>query len=177
MKIIIGLGNPGKKYAGTRHNIGFRIVEAFAGKHGLKFSVKKQLKAEVTEGVQGGQKFVLIKPQTFMNLSGEAVHATLNWHKASVLDMIVIYDDIDTEFKEVRFKEKGSSGGHNGIQSIITHVGTSIFNRLKFGVNRPPAGRDPADYVLAKFSKDEEKEIPEILNRAIEKIEEFLGKG
>lgn len=177
MKIIIGLGNPGQKYEKTRHNIGFRVLDKLAEKIQISFTNKDKLKALLGEGTSKDQKVILIKPQTYMNLSGEAVQAILSWYKASVLDMLIVHDDIDLEFGKIRIRDKGRSGGHNGIQSIIQHLGVEVFHRLKIGVNRPPTGWDPADYVLAKFNAEEEVKIPEIIEKAVEQIEEFIKKG
>lgn len=176
MKAIIGLGNPGTKYAHTRHNIGFRILDTFAKKHGIKFSTKDKFKADVGTGAVHEHDIILVKPHTFMNLSGQSVAQVLAWHKLSVLDMLVVHDDLDTSFGDVRSREKGSSGGHNGVASLIQYVSTDIFSRLKIGIGRPPQGMDPAAYVLAPFTKDEEAHLPAIIEKSVQRIEDFLRK-
>jgi len=177
MKIIVGLGNPGERYSKTRHNIGYRIVEEFAKKNGISFRKRRELEAELGEGISGRQKYVLLKPHTFMNLSGQAVRKVLDWYKASVLDLLIVQDDIDLELGKLRLRDKGRSGGHNGIQSILDQLGVDTFQRLKIGVGRPPAAMDPAAYVLAKFTPEEEHQIKGSIVLAVERIEDFLRKG
>ncbi|MBU0580159.1 MAG: aminoacyl-tRNA hydrolase [Candidatus Margulisbacteria bacterium] len=176
MKLVVGLGNPGKKYIKTRHNLGFQVLEAYAKKNTHSFKKNEKLKAELVETNYAGNKLILIKPLTFMNLSGETVSLVLKWYKESILNMLVIHDDIDLEFGKIRLRENGRAGGHNGIQSIINHVGTDIFKRLKIGVGRPPQEIDPANYVLANFNNEEIKLIPDIIEKAVMQIEEFVKK-
>jgi peptidyl-tRNA hydrolase, PTH1 family len=176
MKVIIGLGNPGTKYSHTRHNFGFLVLDQLAKKHGISLASRTKWKAEVGEGKLGHKNILLVKPQTFMNLSGEAVSPILHWHKLSVLDLLVIHDDLDTAFGEMRLREKGRSGGHNGLESLITHLGTEVFSRLKIGIGRPPQHMDPSDFVLSRFSVEEEEQLPDLIDKAIQRIEEFVGK-
>ena len=173
--LIVGLGNPGREFRGTRHNVGFMLLDRLTVKFHARFT-RLQSKALVASTNFQERRIILAKPQTFMNLSGESVRGFLDWHKYSVLDMLVVHDDIDLEFGQVRLREKGRSGGHNGVQSIIDQVGTDIFYRLKLGVGRPPVGRDPADYVLSRFSAEEEKKVPDMIASAVRKIEEFVKK-
>ncbi len=176
MKLIIGLGNPGKQYVHTRHNIGFRVLDTFAHKHHLSFSERKKFKGDVAEGSLEKKECVLLKPSTFMNLSGEAVQALLHWHKASMLDVLVVHDDLDIVFGSLKMREKGRSGGHNGIESIIMNLGSDLFYRLKVGIGRPPEHLDAAKFVLMPFSADEEKLLPDIIGNAVQRIEDFIRK-
>ena len=177
MKIIVGICNPGREYQHTRHNIGFQTVEQFAAEHKLRFALKTRFSAELAVGKVKGQEVVLVKPQTFMNRSGAAVQKILDWYKASALDMLLVYDDLDVAFGEIRSRERGRSGGHNGVQSIIDQLNAEEFYRLKIGIGRPPANFDAADYVLANFSKEEKVLVPELITNAIVRIEDFLKKG
>jgi PTH1 family peptidyl-tRNA hydrolase len=158
MKWFVGLGNPGSEYASTRHNIGFMAVDYFAEQTGISFKSSK-CKGWVGEGNVNGTKVILLKPMTYMNLSGEAVRAFMDYYKANLKDMTVIYDDLDTLFGRVRLRYQGSAGGHNGIKSLIQHTGTQTFNRIRMGVSRPKPGYDIAEYVLSGFLKDEAKQL------------------
>jgi PTH1 family peptidyl-tRNA hydrolase len=158
MKWFVGLGNPGTQYESTRHNIGFMALDHFAEKAGISFKSSK-CKGLVGEGNVNGTKVILLKPMTYMNLSGEAVRAFMDYYKADLQDMTVIYDDLDTLFGQVRLRYQGGAGGHNGIKSIIQHTGTQTFNRIRLGVSRPKPGYDIADYVLSDFLKDEAKQL------------------
>lgn len=170
MKWFVGLGNPGKTYETTRHNVGFMALDFFAAKHGLSITQSK-CKGLLGEGLVGGQKVALLKPQTYMNLSGESIRAFMDFYKASLEDLIVVYDDLDTPFGSIRLRYQGSAGGHNGIKSTIQHVGTQTFNRIRMGISRPLPGRDIAGYVLSPFSKEEFKEMPKLLERTCEAME------
>lgn len=163
MKWIAGLGNPGDKYRNTRHNAGFMAVDRFAAKHGIAVTQSK-FKALYGEGYVGGVKVALLKPMTYMNLSGEAVRAFLDWTKADIADGIVVYDDLDTEIGRIRLRYQGGAGGHNGVKSLIAHLGTERFNRIRIGISRPAPGLDIVDYVLRDFPKAE----AELLDRALE---------
>ncbi len=163
MFVIVGLGNPGKKYENTRHNAGFVAIDALAEKYGISISEKKH-KALCGTGVIEGNKVILIKPQTFMNLSGESVRAVMDFYKIDPEeDMLVIYDDISLAPGNIRIRKKGSAGGHNGIKSIIAHAGTQNFMRIKVGVGEKPSGWDLADYVLGHFSDDDNAKLKEIM--------------
>ncbi|GAB2718978.1 aminoacyl-tRNA hydrolase [Paenibacillus thermoaerophilus] len=169
MKWIVGLGNPGKPYERTRHNIGFLAVDRLAADWGISVT-QSRFKALVGEGQAGGQKVFLIKPMTYMNLSGETIRAFMDFYKTDMTDCIVIYDDLDTPFGQMRLRYKGSAGGHNGIKSIIQHAGTQQFNRVRMGISRPAPGSNIADYVLSNFTKAEWEALPGILNRAAEAV-------
>lgn len=155
MKFIVGLGNPTTQYAGTRHNIGFDAVTRIADDYRISVTEKKH-KALCGKGIIEGQKVVLCKPQTYMNLSGESVRELLDFYKAEPSDLIVIYDDVSLAPGSIRIREKGSAGGHNGMKNIIAHLGTEEFARIRIGVGEKPAGWDLKDYVLGHFSDEEE---------------------
>lgn len=166
MYIIAGLGNPGTKYAHTRHNVGFDTIDVIADRYGIDMSNKK-FKALYGKGVIEGQKAVLLKPQTFMNLSGESIREVIDFYKIDEEEeLIVIYDDISLAPGQLRLRGKGSAGGHNGIKSIIAHLGGQNFRRIKVGVGEKPKGFDLADYVLSRFSKEERKLVEDSLQRA-----------
>ncbi len=167
MKWFVGLGNPGAKYANTRHNVGFMALDRFAQEQGISIT-KSQGRAEIGEGVIRGHKVVLIKPMTYMNLSGEAVRAYMQFYKVDLADMVVLYDDLDTEIGKIRLRYQGSAGGHNGIKSIIQHVGTQTFDRIRIGISRPPAGYDIADYVLSPYPKSQTELLDQSLERSCE---------
>lgn len=153
MIIIAGLGNPGKEYNNTRHNAGFMTVDALAKKYGIEVNSKEH-KALVGKGIIEGQKVILAKPQTFMNLSGESIRALCDFYKPDVTtELIVIYDDITLDVGSIRVRKKGSAGGHNGMKSIIAHLGTEGFGRVRVGIGEKPEKMDLADWVLGHFSK------------------------
>lgn len=166
MYIIAGLGNPGDKYAHTRHNAGFEAVDRLADRCRIDISTKK-FQALCGTGVIEGQKVLLLKPQTYMNLSGESLRAACDFYKIDPEEeLIVLYDDISLAPGQLRIRVKGSAGGHNGIKSIISHLGTQVFKRVKIGVGEKPQGYDLADYVLGHFSKAEWAEMTEAFDRA-----------
>ena len=168
MYIIVGLGNPGKQYAHTRHNVGFDTIDILADKYNISVDIKKH-KALCGKGMIGGQKVVLAKPQTFMNLSGESVRELVDFYKIDPEEeLIVIYDDISLEPGKIRMRPKGSAGGHNGIKNIIAHLGTQVFKRVKVGVGEKPKGYDLADYVLGHFSKEDRMLMEDAFGRAAE---------
>ncbi len=155
MFIIAGLGNPSKEYAKTRHNVGFDTIDYLADKYNISMTEKKH-KALVGKGVIEGQKVILLKPQTYMNLSGESIRAAVDYYKIDETEeLIVVYDDISLAPGQLRIRKKGSAGGHNGIKNIISHLGHDTFMRIKVGVGEKPKGYDLADYVLGHFSKEE----------------------
>ena len=165
MLIIAGLGNPGKEYENTRHNAGFMVMDALAEKIGADISEKKH-KALCGKGVIGGEKVILMKPQTYMNSSGESIRAAADYYKVDPEDILIVYDDISLAPGQLRIRAKGSAGGHNGIKSIIAHLGTQEFPRVKVGVGEKPKGYDLADYVLSRFPKDERVLMEEAFERA-----------
>ena len=154
MYIIAGLGNPTKTYEGTRHNIGFDMIDAIADKYNIDVTTKKH-KALTGKGRIDGVPVILAKPQTYMNLSGESIRDIADFYKIPAENIIIIYDDISLEVGQLRIRKKGSAGGHNGIKNIIAHLGTEVFPRIKVGVGEKPKGWDLADYVLSKYSKAE----------------------
>ncbi len=155
MHIIVGLGNPTKEYRNTRHNIGFDVIDKLADRFSVSVLEKKH-RALIGKGIINGEKVILAKPQTYMNLSGESVRELVDYYKVDEeTQLIVIYDDISLDVGQLRIRKKGSAGGHNGIKSIIQHLGTDVFPRIKMGVGEKPKGYDLADYVLGHFSKDE----------------------
>ncbi|AME09251.1 MULTISPECIES: aminoacyl-tRNA hydrolase [Gemella] len=172
MKLIVGLGNPGKQYANTRHNIGFMILDELAKNWGVSFD-KNKFNADYTVAYYNGIRYLLIKPTTYMNLSGEALRKFYDYFEIDIDDILVVYDDLDTKTASFKLKAKGSSGGHNGIKSIISHLGTENFNRLKIGIDRPTPPMKVVDYVLGKFSKEEMNEIEKIYKKSIDAIEDF----
>ncbi len=169
MYIIVGLGNPGKDYEMTRHNVGFRVIDKLADEYNIDVREKKH-KGLIGKGVVDGNKVVLVKPQTYMNLSGECVREVMDYYKEEPENVIVVYDDISLDVAKLRVRPKGSAGGHNGIKSLIAHLGTDVFPRVKFGVGDKPKGRDLADYVLGHFSKEENIEIEDRLKTACDAI-------
>ncbi|MEY8333170.1 aminoacyl-tRNA hydrolase [Lachnospiraceae bacterium 47-T17] len=155
MYVIAGLGNPDKKYEKTRHNVGFDVIDVIAKKYNVELTEKKH-RALSGSGYIAGQKVLLVKPQTYMNLSGESIASILNFYKLDAeTDLLVIFDDISLAPGRIRVRGRGSAGGHNGIKNIIAMTGTQEFARIKVGVGEKPQGRDLADYVLSRFSKDE----------------------
>lgn len=174
MKVIFGLGNPGKKYEITRHNIGFIALDALASDAGVAFKEKKKYDALVAETFIGTEKVLLVKPQTFMNLSGKTVASVLKANEVDICDILVIYDDIDLDLGRMRFRAKGSSGGHNGIKSIFEHIGKeNEFPRLKVGIGRDNRYK-VHDYVLGRFSKEECKVLSEVVPEVVLAAEFFI---
>lgn len=176
MYVIAGLGNPGKEYEETKHNIGFKVIDQLSEDYTINISKWKQ-KALVGDGMIQGQKVMLIKPQTYMNLSGESIREVLNFYKVPVDRLIVVYDDISLEPGITRIREKGSAGGHNGMKNIIAQLGTDTFLRVKVGIGKKPNGWDLADFVLARFAKDDEPLMVAGIERACKAVELVLTKG
>ncbi|MEG0961457.1 MAG: aminoacyl-tRNA hydrolase [Lachnospiraceae bacterium] len=176
MYVIAGLGNPTAKYEKTRHNVGFDVIDMLAEKYNIKIKEHKH-KALCGTGIIQGEKVLLVKPQTFMNLSGESIGAILNFYKIEPQsNFIVVYDDISLEPGKLRIRKKGSAGGHNGMKSIIAHVGTQEFPRIKVGVGEKPAGFDLADYVLGHFSKGDREKVEEAFEKAVDAVD-YLVQG
>lgn len=174
MYVIIGLGNPGKEYADTKHNVGFRVIDKLAYKYNIDVSKFKH-RAFTGDGIIDGNKILLVKPQTYMNLSGESIKEIMSFYKVPIENMIVIFDDISLPPGMIRVKEKGSAGGHNGIKNIIAHMGTDEFSRIKVGIGEKPNGWDLADYVLAKFSADDAPLIETGIDNAVNAVEIMLS--
>jgi PTH1 family peptidyl-tRNA hydrolase len=175
MKLIIGLGNPGKQYEHTRHNIGFECIDALAKKWDAPLSQMK-FNGMFTSVHRPEGKVILLKPLTYMNLSGESVRPLMDYFDVAIEDIIVIYDDLDLDTGKLRLRQKGSAGGHNGIKSLIQHLGTQEFNRIRVGISRPPAGMKVADYVLAKFSKEDNLAIEQAIEQTVSAVEAALSK-
>ena len=177
MFVIVGLGNPGKKYETTRHNAGFMAIDALAEQYGISVTEKKH-KALCGTGIINGVKVVLVKPQTFMNLSGESVGELMHFYKLDAEeDLLVIFDDISLAPGNIRIRKKGSAGGHNGIKSIIAHTGTQGFMRVKVGVGEKPSGWDLADYVLGHFSKEEQELMEQTIKTDIAEAVSLIASG
>ena len=176
MILIAGLGNPGKEYENTRHNAGFLVLDTLAQKLGADLSERKH-RALCGKAVIGGQKVILLKPQTYMNSSGESIRAAADYYKVPPEDILVVYDDISLAPGQLRIRAKGSAGGHNGIKSIIAHLGTQEFPRVKVGIGEKPPRMDLADYVLGHFSSGEKKIMEEAAKEAAGAICEIVNVG
>lgn len=175
MKLIVGLGNPGKQYEQTRHNIGFEVIDALSNRLQIPLDQAK-FKGIYGYRVIDGEKVFLLKPLTYMNLSGESVIALMNYYEIAEEDLVVIYDDLDLPVGKIRLRQKGSAGGHNGIKSIISHLGTNEFNRIRVGINRPTNGMPIVDYVLGKFLKEEAEIVKTAVEKGAEACEEWIRK-
>lgn len=177
MYVIVGLGNPGSKYEGTRHNAGFQAVDRLAALYSIEFTQKKH-KALCGSGIIEGHKVLLLKPQTYMNLSGESVREAVEYYKADPeQELLVIYDDISLEPGKLRIRKKGSAGGHNGIKNIIQHLGTQVFPRIKIGIGGKPEGNDLVDHVLGHFSGEDIEKMKETYERAAKAAAAVLLEG
>jgi len=179
--MIVGLGNPGPEYARNRHNVGFQVVELFAGRYGLKFD-KAQKRARVAQGqvaLTGGWsgRVLLVKPLTFMNASGEAVGPLAKFYKVAAADILVVFDDLDLPIGRIRLRPDGGSSGQKGVKSIIQGLGVETFPRVRVGIGRPPGQMDPADYVLQGFSAAQEEEMAFVRIKAADAIETWLAQG
>ena len=167
MKIIVGLGNPGKEYEKTRHNTGFIVLDKLSEKFNIEIK-KEKSKALIGTGEINGEKVMLVKPQTFMNLSGEAVRGLVDFYKEDIENVVIIFDDIDLEIGKIRIKERGSAGTHNGMKSIVSHLGTEKFTRIKVGIGKPKGNIDLIGHVLGKFTEDELKTLENSTNNAVD---------
>ena len=176
MYVIAGLGNPGREYEGTRHNVGFMTLDALADKYNIDVR-EKAFKGLIGKGVIEGNKVILVKPQTYMNSSGESIRAAADYYKVDPEDILIVYDDISLAPGQLRIRAKGSAGGHNGIKSIIAHLGTQEFPRVKVGVGEKPARMDLADYVLGHFSKEEQATMDDAVKEAADAVCEIVNVG
>ena len=175
MFIIAGLGNPDRQYEGTRHNVGFDVIDRLADKYNIAVDVKKHRALLGKEGIEG-QKVILAKPQTYMNLSGESIRSLVDYYKIDgEHELLVIYDDINLGVGQLRIREKGSAGGHNGIKNIIAHLGTQVFPRIRVGVGEKPSRYDLADYVLGHFSRAEKELMDEGYDHAVKAVGMILS--
>ncbi|MGE5473688.1 MAG: aminoacyl-tRNA hydrolase [Ignavibacteriales bacterium] len=177
MYIIVGLGNPGKTYENTRHNVGFKTVDLLADRFNIAVS-KKKFNALIGEGNLAGEKIVLIKPQTYMNLSGESIFQILKWYKIDLSNLLIIYDDVDLETGSIRIRVKGSAGTHNGMRSIVDYIDSEDFPRIRIGIGKPPnPDYELADFVLSKFTQNEEEIIRKAVNDAADAAIAIIEKG
>jgi PTH1 family peptidyl-tRNA hydrolase len=174
--MIAGLGNPGKEYADSRHNIGFMVVNKLSEKLGEEFS-RLQNKAFVTKAEYQGKKLILVKPQTYMNNSGQAVSALIRFYKLPLENLLVVYDDVDLDFEMLRMRASGSSSGQKGMNSIIRQLGSEEIPRLRVGVGRPPGRMPTPKYVLQRFSKEQEEALPFVIDRAVDAALDFVTLG
>ncbi|MFU7516677.1 aminoacyl-tRNA hydrolase [Clostridium sp. HCS.1] len=174
MFLIVGLGNPGKEYDGTRHNIGFEAIDSLGRKYSIDLN-KSKFKGVFGEGFIEGKKVILLKPTTYMNLSGESIREVINFYKIDNNNIIVIYDDISLEIGKLRIREKGSAGGHNGIKSIIANLSTDVFPRIKIGVGQPKG--DLVSHVLGRFNKEEAQDLKEVIDASIKAVEIIIKNG
>lgn len=170
-RVIVGLGNPGRKYAQTRHNIGFMVLDEVA-KRTHASGTKNRFSAEITEARFDGDRLVLVKPQTFMNESGRAIREVRNWYKVKPSEILVIVDDLDQPFAQLRVRAKGGSGGHNGLKSIERELGTQEYPRLRVGIGRP--AHETIDHVLSRFSPEQERNLPTVIGDAADGVEIWL---
>jgi len=179
--LVVGLGNPGPAYAHNRHNVGFRIADVLADRAGVRFSRHRRAVAAVAEGrlggVPGGPKLVLAKPMTYMNLSGGPVVGLVNFYKIPRERIVVVHDELDIPYGQLRLKLGGGEGGHNGLRSVSSALGSRDYLRVRFGIGRPPGRQDPADYVLSDFSTAERKELDVLIDRAADAVETLIAKG
>lgn len=168
-RLIVGLGNPGKKYALTRHNLGFMIVQAFAKQKGWEFKKKFLLQGEVASGVEDDKKVTLFLPTTYMNLSGRAVRRAKDFSKFALVDLLVVVDDVALPFGKMRFRPAGSAGGHNGLKSIEQELGSQEYARLRVGIGTPQ--NEPLEsYVLSSFTQDEQRQLPQLVDKGVEAL-------
>lgn len=178
MKLIVGLGNPGVRYAETRHNVGFRVLERFAERHGLDLA-HERYEGRWAEGSAIGVPVALLAPLTWMNLSGEAVAGAVHGLRELDVarDLVVVYDDLDLPFGRLRLRAAGGAGGHRGVASIILSLDTKRFARLRFGIGRPPTGVDPVDWVLSPFDPEQRAALPSRIERAVDVVDGWLADG
>ncbi len=174
-KLIVGLGNPGSKYQWTRHNAGFMVLDRFCEEAGITVA-RKTFSALFGEGSFQGERLLLLKPQTFMNLSGRSVNPALHFHKLSLQELVVIHDDLDIPFGRIKLKEGGGHAGHNGLRSLMQELGSGQFLRMRIGIGRP-LHEDAADYVLNNFTKDEVASLPRVLDGAVELLKLVIAEG
>lgn len=174
MKMIVGLGNPGTKYMHTKHNVGFMVVDRLAEIYQATFK-KNSFEAEVAEFFVAGEKILLVKPQTFMNESGRAVGPLMTYLGVYPEELVVIYDDLDLVVGKLRLRQKGSAGGHNGMKSLISHLDSQVFDRIKIGIGRPAPGKTVVNHVLSPFSKEEQPIVEESIEKAVKACEALIS--
>jgi PTH1 family peptidyl-tRNA hydrolase len=174
--LIVGLGNPGREYRETRHNVGFMLVDRLAVKLNARFT-RLQSKALVASGLYEGNKIILAKPQTFMNLSGASVQGLMHFYKLPIERLLIVHDHLDLPLGTIRLRPDGGGGGQRGMESILQRLGTDVFARLRLGIGRPPGQMDPAAYVLQDFSSADQDVLSEALNRAAEAALTWIAEG
>jgi peptidyl-tRNA hydrolase, PTH1 family len=175
--LVVGLGNPGPQYAKTRHNVGFMVADLLAGRMGAAFKVHKKSGAEIVTGRLGHKPIVLAKPRTYMNESGRQVGPLAKFYSVSPADVIVIHDELDIDFGQIRLKLGGGEGGHNGLRSVANALGTKDFQRVRIGIGRPPGRKDPAAFVLENFSAAQRPEVPTLCEMAADATELLIESG
>ena len=173
-RLVIGLGNPGPRYANTRHNAGFLVIDELARRLGAPES-RKRFKGEVSEARRGNDRFILVQPQTFMNESGQTVRETVQWYKPDLSQVLIVVDDLDIPFGELRLRQRGSAGGHNGLKSIISTLGTQDFARFRVGIGR--SKNATVAHVLSRFAPEEEAELPALISKAADVVELWADRG
>ena len=176
MKIVVGIGNPGQRYAGTRHNVGYKVIEKLAEDSGAGPG-KERFDSLVQEAAAGDEKLLLVRPLTFVNLSGAAVRRAMDWFRCPLDDLIVVCDDMNLPPARIRVRRSGSSGGHNGLQSIIDHLGTTEFARIRIGIGGPGPYMDGADYVLGKFAEEEKPAVEQACSEAARAVITWAAGG
>lgn len=176
MKLVVGLGNPGKQYVGTRHNMGFAVVAGLARRHAAG-PVKARFQAEVAEVAVSGQPVLLMSPLTFMNRSGQSVRAAMDFYKLDPSQLLVVCDDLDLPLGALRFRSQGSAGGQKGLADVARHLGTQAFARLRLGIGRPPEPMDAADYVLQRFGGAEQAEADRVVEQAVVSVDDWVARG
>lgn len=176
MKIVVGIGNPGQRYAGTRHNVGYKVIEKLAEESGAGPG-KERFDSLVQEAAVGDEKLLLVRPLTYVNLSGAAVRRAIDWFRCPLDDLIVVCDDMNLPLAHIRVRRSGSSGGHNGLQSIIDHLGTTEFARIRVGIGSPGPYMDGADYVLGKFAEDERPDVEQACREAARAVITWAESG
>lgn len=174
-QLVVGLGNPGPRYAATRHNAGFMVVDLLAQRLGARF--KSRHRCDLVEGRLAGTPVVLAKPRSFMNESGGPIVAVARFYKVPAEQLTIVHDDLDLPFGTLRLKRGGGDGGHNGLRSATSALGSKDYARVRFGIGRPPGRQDPADYVLSNFSATERKELDFVVDRAVDAVEALITKG
>jgi len=174
--LLAGLGNPGREYSQTRHNVGFRVIDLFALRHGIPLN-RSYCRGRSGTGMVCGRTVTVLKPRTYMNLSGESVSCLAGRLKLKPSEIVVIHDDMDLDLGQIRIRLKGSSGGHKGVQSVIDVLGTEGFARLRIGIGRPPEGVDPVEFVLGRFGPREEEVMAQTISRAVDALERMISDG
>ena len=176
-QLVVGLGNPGPNYAQTRHNLGFMVADLLAARLGSKFKVHKRSGAEIVTGRLGGRPVVLAKPRCYMNEAGRQVGPLAKFYSVSAADVLIIHDELDIDFGQIRLKIGGGEGGHNGLRSVAAALGTKEFKRVRIGIGRPPGRKDPAAFVLENFTAAERAEVPAVCEQAADATELLIELG